>query len=205
MKTTLNENISRIKQMMGLNEQETPEMPDGDKKGTFIKSGEGGGNDPNSWDLSNKQVDSDNNSRQESQNAWNDFLLIMREIESQDKDFRLINYEENSKFSHIMVFRKPYVEAGRFDRFMILFTHKYESPDALYGKSFIKIGYTIDKGVHNLVTNTYSYPFNKNKIVNDFIHMTTHDGVDKRVDIKDVKGLKTGQYGDFVPKTHPMS
>jgi murein L,D-transpeptidase YcbB/YkuD len=35
--------------------------------------------------------------------------------------------------------------------------------------------------------------------------MTVREGASTRVDIKDVKGIKTGQYGDFVPRRRPMN
>ena len=185
----------------------SPELSADDKKGEYVQSGSGGGNDANSWNLSRKQGDEEHRNKMQNYEVVSVFIEIMKKIQNDpaNKEYKLTNYEGNSQFSHIMVFRRPYVEVPRFDRFMILYTHKYEAPNALYGKSYIKIGYTTDKGEHNMVTNTYSYPFNMNKIVSDFTHMTVREGASTRVDIKDVKGIKTGQYGDFVPRRRPTN
>ena len=63
-----------------ISEQNSPELPDGDNKGAYVKSGEGGGNDLESYKLSRKQKDAENENVRSCGQAMMDFSQIYTRI-----------------------------------------------------------------------------------------------------------------------------
>lgn len=180
-----------------INEQESAELP-GDKKGDYVTSGEGGtGRDYESYKLSRKQVDADNDSKSQSLKANVDFSKIYERV---SKDgYRLVGYDKNSKFSEIQVVRKNYSNGNTVDKFMVLYSHDVSKPDALYGKSILKMGFVTNNGENSAVKKVYTWPFNINQVITDFYNMKFETGDGTKKDINDVKSLKSGQYGDYKP------
>ena len=180
-----------------ISEQNSPELPDGDNKGAYVKSGEGGGNDLESYKLSRKQKDAENENVRSCGQAMMDFSQIYTRI---SKDgYRLIGYDSNSKFSNIPVVRKAYSYGNATDKFIAVYGHDLNKSDALYGKTILKMGWVLNNGENTAIKKVYTWPFNVNQVITDFYNMKYDNNDGSKKDINDLKKLKSGQYGDYAP------
>lgn len=190
----LKEYISKV-----ISEQNPPELPDGDNKGAYVKSGEGGGTfkDLESYKLSRKQVDAENDNVRSCGQAMIDFSQIYKRV---SKDgYRLVGYDSNSKFSNIPVVRKVYSNGNTVDKFIVVYGHDLDKPDALYGKTILKMGFVSNNGENTVVKKVHNWPFNINQVITDFYSMKFVMGDASKKDINDLKSLKSGQHYDYAP------
>jgi len=206
-----------------ISEQQDPNVPElgGDgNKGEIVKSGSGGdGTDSYSRASMSKIRDNQFNNRKDYiklMGVFNKMSVKLRDIEQSSpkyKDATWVDFdsntwrnfeESNSKYSSIRVVRKPYLSNNSMSRFMVLFTQTINNvSDVVNEKPILKIGYTPDRGVHTVVTNTYTWPFDVNKVESDFEHMTFQEGATNRQDIQGVKNLSLVRGYDYDPNKRP--
>lgn len=174
------------------------------KKQFGIAKGGGGYNHDINVTVAGKQQEYERKSKlsELSNDANNQFIQLYKTLLKKDKDFRA-QPESNSQYSEIYVCRKNYGSGDMYDPFLVYYGYTAgKVPNN--PKPMFKLGVTFNRGQNNKVARVYNYPFNINQILSDLQNLPN---ILKKEDptgannllgsITDVKGLSSGQYGDY--------